>query len=76
MYPMPREMKYLIGLERDSLFRSRNFNSLEVKVFLLTVILNQILYRHTKFISNVHSDNFHTSPKVSFHMNKPDYDIN
>ena len=55
-----------------------NFNLLEVKVFLLTMIHRhpQILYRHTKFISKVHSGNFHTSPKVSFHMNKPDYDIN
>ena len=61
--------------ERDFVL---NFNSAEVNVFLLTITHRhpQILYGHTKFISKVHSDNFHVSLEVSFHTNKPDYDIN
>ena len=52
-----------------------NFNSLEVKVFLVTITHRhpQILYAHTKFISKVHSDRFHTSPEVSFRRNKLDW---
>ena len=45
-----------------------DFNSPEVKVFLLTIIHRhpKILYGHAEFISKVHSDNVHTSPMFLF----------
>ena len=54
----------IYGVEKSQCDRSKrllhfvpNFNSPEVKDFLLT------MNGHTKFISKVHSDNFPTSPK-------------